>query len=353
MASICLVVTNGCAPDPRVERHARWLAEEGHEVTVFAWDRKHNLEEKTVRNGYTIMRKRIGRKASSSSVNIVRHKNKFLKSLQGQFDLLIHNDSDSIGTLNLRATHRILDLHDIAHAWPVMQKTSIWRRFHSSRMEKQLRSSINSYDGFFTSSPGLAAYFEKEFSIHSSVVLNVRNSNPLPRPKMKRIGFFGRIRDYNAMVLLAESCKKIGFSPIFAGDGPSVDRLVERYPDIDYRGPFDDKKLSELMSEIDVMYAMYNPGKENIRQGALPVKMFDAAAFGRPTVTTAGVPMGDFCIEHKLGTVASFDNADSIADAIKDAYELDVATKQTEEDERTKFISVVESILGTRKEASH
>ena len=122
MASICLVVTNGCAPDPRVERHARWLAEEGHEVTVFAWDRKHNLEEKTVRNGYTIMRKRIGRKASSSSVNIVRHKNKFLKSLQGQFDLLIHNDSDSIGTLNLRATHRILDLHDIAHAWLLCKK---------------------------------------------------------------------------------------------------------------------------------------------------------------------------------------------------------------------------------------
>ena len=100
MASICLVVTNGCAPDPRVERHARWLAEEGHEVTIFAWDRKHNLEEKTVRNGYTIMRKRIGRKASSSPVSIVRQKKKFLKSLRGQFYLLIHNDSDSIGTSN-------------------------------------------------------------------------------------------------------------------------------------------------------------------------------------------------------------------------------------------------------------
>ena len=353
MASICLVVTNGCAPDPRVERHARWLAEEGHDVTIFAWDRKHDLDEKTIRDGFTILRKRIGRKASSSSVSIVRQKKKFLKSLHGQFDFLIHNDSDSIGTSNIRATYKILDLHDIAHAWPVMQKTSVLRRLLSSRMEKQLRRNTDSYDGFFTSSPGLAAYFEKEFSIHSSVVLNVRDSNPLPRPKMKRIGFFGRIRDYKAMVLLVESCKKIGFSPIFAGDGPSVDRLVERYPDIDYRGPFDEKKLSELMSEIDVMYAMYNPEKENIRQGALPVKMFDAAAFGRPTVTTAGVPMGNFCIEHKLGTVASFGDVGSVADAIKDAYELDIATEQTEEDERTKFMSTVESILGTNQEASH
>ena len=353
MASICLVVTNGCAPDPRVERHARWLAEEGHEVTIFSWDRKHDLDEETIREGYTILRKRIGQKASSSSVSIVRQKKKFLKSLHGQFDLLIHNDSDSIRTPNIRATHKILDLHDIAHAWPVMQRTSILRRFLSSRMEKQLRSSMNSYDGFITSSPGLAAYFAQEFSIGSTVVLNVRNSNPLPRPRMKRIGFFGRIRDFDAMVLLVESCKQIGFSPIFAGDGPSVDRLVERYPDIDYRGLFDEKKLSELMSEIDVMYAMYNPEKENIRQGALPVKMFDAAAFGRPTVTTAGVPMGDFCIEHKLGTVASFGVVDSVSDAIKNAYEIDVVTKQIEEDERMKFMSAVESILGTRKEASH
>ena len=352
MASICLVVTNGCAPDPRVERHARWLAEEGHEVSIFAWDRKHHLDEKTVRDGYTILRKRIGRKASSSPVNIVRQKKKFLKSLHGQFDLLIHNDSDSIGTSNIRARHKILDLHDIAHAWPVMQKNSFLRRFLSSRMERQLRRSTSSYDGFFTSSPGLAAYFEHEFSIQSTVLLNVRTSNPLPRPKMKNIGFFGRIRDYDAMVLLFESCKQIGFNPIFAGDGPSVDRLVKRYPDIDYRGQFDEKKLSDLMSEIDVMYAMYNPEKENIRQGALPVKMFDAAAFGRPTVTTANVRMGDFCIEHRLGTVATFGDVDSVADAIMKAYELDVATEQTEEDERTKFMSAVESILGTRKEAS-
>ena len=40
MTRICLVVTNGCAPDPRVERHARWLVELGHDVTIFAWDRE-------------------------------------------------------------------------------------------------------------------------------------------------------------------------------------------------------------------------------------------------------------------------------------------------------------------------
>ena len=42
MARIALVVTNACAPDPRVERHARWLSEIGHDVEIHAWDRQHN-----------------------------------------------------------------------------------------------------------------------------------------------------------------------------------------------------------------------------------------------------------------------------------------------------------------------
>ena len=219
-------------------------------------------------------------------------------------------------------------------------------------MKKQLRSNTHSYDGYFTSSAGLAGYFEQQFSIQSTVVLNVRNPTPLGRPRKKKIGFFGRIRDYDAMVLLIESCKKIGFCPIFAGDGPIVNQLIKRYPDIDYRGQFDEAKLREMMSEIDVMYAMYNPKTENIRQGALPVKMFDAAAYGRPTVTTAGVPMGDFCIEHKLGTVALFGDVDSVAGAIMEAYDLDIVPNQREEVERKKFISLVESILDTTKEGS-
>ena len=77
MARICLVVTNGCAPDPRVERHARWLVQCGHDVTIFAWDREHTLDAKSERKRYAIQRIRT-RKATSSA-SIVRQKKKFLR----------------------------------------------------------------------------------------------------------------------------------------------------------------------------------------------------------------------------------------------------------------------------------
>ena len=345
MAKICLVVTNGCAPDPRVERHARWLSELGHDVTIFAWDREHTLDAKSERDGYIIQRIRT-RKATSSA-SIVRQKKKFLQSLKGQYDLIIYNDSDSIGTKNLHSRFSILDLHDIAHAWPVMQKTSLLRRILSSRMKQALRRNGSRFDGFLTSSPGLSNYFDQEFQFKSTVVLNVRDASPLPRPMTKTIGFFGRIRDFEGMVSLVECSTRTGFHTIVAGDGPCVNQLLERYPELDYRGPFGDARLCELMAEIDVMFAVYNPERENIRQGALPVKMFDASAFGRPTVTTDHVPMADFCLENNLGVVASFGDQNSIANAIEEAYEMDVVSVHSEEDERKKFVTLIESILDT------
>ena len=214
-------------------------------------------------------------------------------------------------------------------------------------MKQVLKKNGSRFDGFLTSSPGLSNYFDQEFQFTSTVVLNVRNASSLPRTMTKTIGFFGRIRDLEAMVSLVECSRKIGFHPIVAGDGPCVNQLLERYPQLDYRGPFDDAQLRELMAEIDVMFAMYNPERENIRQGALPVKMFDAAAFGRPTVTTAHVPMADFCLENKLGVVATFGDLDSIANAIEEAYEMDVGSVHSEDDERKKFVTLIESILDT------
>ena len=345
MARVCLVVTNGCAPDPRVERHARWLVELGHDVTIFAWDRQHTLDVKSERNGYVIQR--IRTKKATSAFSVVRLKKKFLRTLNGQYDLIVYNDSDSIGTKNLKSRFSILDLHDIAHAWPIMQKTGLLRRILSSRMKQELRRNGSRFDGFLTSSPGLSNYFNQEFQFTSTVVLNVRNASLLPRPRAKTIGFFGRIRDLEAMVSLVECSQRIGFRPIVAGDGACLNELLERYPELDYRGSFDDAQLAELMAEIDVMFAMYNPERENIRQGALPVKMFDAAAFGRPTVTTAHVPMADFCLENNLGVVASFGDQDSIANAIEEAYDMDVVSVHSEDDERKKFITLIESILDT------
>ena len=330
--------------DPRVERHARWLVELGHDVTIFAWDREHTLDVKSKRNGYVIQRTRTGKATLSAS--IVRQKRRFLRSLKGQYDLIIYNDSDSIATKNLHSRFSILDLHDIAHAWPLIQKTTLLRRIVSFRMKQLLRKNGWRFDGFLTSSPGLANYFEKEFQFKSTVVLNIRNASPLPRPMTETIGYFGRIRDYEAMISLVECSQRTGFHPIVAGDGPCVNQLLKRYPLLDYRGSFDDTQLVELMAEIDIMFAMYDVKKENIRQGALPVKMFDAAAFGRQQLQVHMFLWEIFASKTNL-VCGLIWRSDSISTAIKEAYEMDVLSIHSEENEREKFVTLVQSILDT------
>ena len=66
-------------------------------------------------------------------------------------------------------------------------------------------------------------------------------------------------------------------------------------------GAFTQDDLPDLINELDVMYAMYAPLRGNILQGALPVKMFDAAAQGVPSVVNDGCLMGDLAESEGLG----------------------------------------------------
>jgi glycosyltransferase involved in cell wall biosynthesis len=347
VAKIAMIVTNECSPDPRVERHARWLGESGHHVTIFAWDRSHSKDEKSQHEHYIIHRKRIGSNPSNSPLKIIYAKKKFLSSLEGNYDVVVFNDSDTLSKNNLQSKFEILDLHDLAHAWPLMQKNSFPRRILSYRMKKQLLRNKQRFQCIFTSSPGLRNHFDNEFGIESTVVLNRRDTQRLPPPMTKTLGYFGRIRDLDSMKLLMNSAKQGGFNVLLAGDGSCTNEVLQLFPEIDYRGPFDEGGLKTLMAEIDVMYAMYNPEKENIRRGALPVKMFDAAAFGRPSITTAGVPMGDFCLEEGMGVTAQFGNVQSVIEAFNEAYEMEISECKGEEIEKNIFLSCFETVLNS------
>ncbi|MGB1493156.1 MAG: hypothetical protein ACPG8X_07550, partial [Candidatus Poseidoniaceae archaeon] len=68
---------------------------------------------------------------------------------------------------------------------------------------------------------------------------------------------------------------------------------------------------------------------------------------------TANTPMGKFCLENKLGTVALFGDVHAIGNAILEAYELEVVSSHTEEHEREKFMTLVQSVLDTSREDSN
>ena len=71
--------------------------------------------------------------------------------------------------------------------------------------------------------------------------------------------------------------------------------------DYDRSGAFSRNEIHELISKISVMYAVYPVLRGNILEGALPTKMFDAAAYGRPSIVNSGCLMGDIAQAEELG----------------------------------------------------
>ena len=88
---------------------------------------------------------------------------------------------------------------------------------------------------------------------------------------------------------------------------------------------------------------MYDPERGNIMQGAIPTKMLDAAAFGRPSVVNANTPMGELCETERIGTTADYGDVSKIAEAIERAHGMEITSIKGEDSES--FLSVVNKLL--------
>lgn len=340
MADIAMVVTNACAPDPRVERHARWLVDAGHTVTIHAWDRMCIHPENDSLKGYNIRRYRFGNTKYSSSIRTWFRKKKFISNLRINARMLIYNDTDT-GNISFNGL-KLLDIHDMAHTWPLMRGNSFVHRFASHIMLANAKKIIKSADEIIVSAPGFSNWISG-FGRDSTVIMNRRNPEFLSPCEEKVIGYFGRIREFDSIEMLYKAANNSGFKLILAGDGSAVAKVMETYPDIDYRGAFDEDDLPGLMKEVSVMYAMYNTNRGNISNGAIPTKMLDSAAFGRPSIVNSDTPMGEMCESEGLGVTAVYGDIEDISKAMELAHGMEITNVAGED--RDSFISVIEKLL--------
>jgi len=340
MARIAMVVTNACAPDPRVERHALWLTEMGHDVEIHAWDRRYSNPIHEEKNGYKIVRYQFRAVTGSMPIRTWLTKKKFISNLELNHDLLILNDTDT-GNVKFQGPI-ILDIHDLAHTWPLMRGNTPLHKFASMRMLSGAKRIIRKADEIIVSAPNFGKWIG-ELGRDSTCVMNRRNPTPIQVTSEKVIGYFGRIRELEPIMSLIQSAKKADFKVILAGDGVEVENVLSKNPGIDYRGPFTEEGLPDLMREISVMYAMYNENRANIKLGAIPTKMFDAAAFGIPSVVNQNTPMGDLCEKEGLGKTAPYGDIEKISDAMLQAHGMKISKIKGED--KSEFIRVVRKLL--------
>jgi len=358
VARIAAVVSNGCAPDPRVIREARWCIEQGHEMVIHAFDRRENLPIDEVIDGVRIIRHRVGFVPYGGTWSTWRGLRRFLASAAdsiGPVDLLHCHDADTLPLArSVTDTPVLFDMHDLHHTWVRMPApNSPVRRFISSRMKSNMLRRAKTVSSIITSSTGFAEWLQ-ERGLNSVVVENrPQRVETLPFPERLTIGYFGRIREVEPFKLLFKAISLLPETErprvIIAGDGTrftEVQRLASSHAELDVnvRDSFNHADLPNLMSEINLMFAMYSPKRGNINDGALPAKMFEAAAHGRPSIVNANTPMGAVCESEGLGVTVDWGDSQALASAITGLQGTQVTLEIDESRERERFLSVLDQL---------
>lgn len=375
MKTVRMLVTNACAPDPRVERHARWLTQTGWKVVVHAFDRAMNEEEHSVDGDLEIRRHRVGRVPFGRPLKSLIGVRKFLKSVRdevtnGPCDVIYCHDADTL-PFGRRMSKRlncplVFDMHDLHHTWLLMNaKTSLWRRWVSRSMKTQMVANAKHADVVITSSGqlhenGHTGFVEwlNRHGIEASEVQNRSDSTPIRADSQRRhererwvIGYFGRVRELEPFVLLVEAMLSIPDdqrpSLHVAGDGVAwgdVKALLNKHEDqIQFvmEGAFVAHDRERLFGLADVMYAVYDPNRGNILDGALPVKVFDAADHGVPSVVNEGCLVADLVDLEQLGESVPWNSPVQLAQVLLRLREMNIQPVSLSRREMNRFLTAL------------
>ena len=377
MANVAMVVTNACDPDPRVINSARWLSKAGHHVTIHAYDRQHTAELESVIDGVIIKRYQLGKSPYGGMLKTAMGIRKFQRNvlsnlLKSPPNIVVCHDADTLAVgCNLKKKRRvalIFDMHDLQHTWVLMPSPkSKYRKIISKIMKSRFLARLPATDLILTSSgsikdgvyPGLKEWL-KSHGFKSTVIENrpVEYSKlTVPTNTNWVVSHTGRIRDINSIRLLFAAIKQIPQNQrpdiCIAGDGPSWSQVkleLENFSNsnglrFDISGSYDRNGLTEILQKTNVMYAMYDPLRGNILDGALPVKMFDAAAHNVPSVVNSNCLMGELCEQEQLGKSVEWDNCLMLADALLSLRDSRVSMDKTASDFENHYLEAFNDLL--------
>ena len=377
MANVAMVVTNACDPDPRVINSARWLVEAGHSVTIHAYDRQHFSQQESEIDGVLISRYHLGKSPYGGLVKTALGLKKFTKKAislisKSKPDVIICHDAD---TLEIGCSIKkslgiplVLDMHDLQHTWVLMPNPkSLFRRIASRRMKKIFLNKLTNADLIITSSgsiengkyPGFKEWLTS-FGFESTVVENrpiKAIQIPLPNEDSWTVSHIGRIRDIDSIELLLQAIQIIPKAQrpklLIAGDGTSwkkAKQIIENLSQesqikFEIKGSYQKEDLEQLLMDTNVMYAVYDPARGNINDGALPVKMFDAASLGIPSIVNSNCLMAEICESEKLGISVEWGNSQALSEALLNQRNTRVKLEKTATQFKQFYLSKFHSLL--------
>lgn len=329
---ILMVLSNPFLVDPRVQKEAKALVDEGHDVGVVVWDRRGCYSKVEEVNGVQI------RRIHNTFLMKILWNDLFRNPLWWRqaykiglrlfregfdFDVVHCHDLDTLKVgVWLKKKLDCKLVYDAHELWGYLIEGDVpdFVVKKAFSMEKEM---IDNVDHIITVSEPFYDYFK---SLSSSSVTLVRNCKDLMydsyRPAgndtftllyiggMKKKRFFPEIIDIvgsldNIRLILAGKKEDLYFE---------MKRYSKRYDNVEFLGTVPSKEILPLTFSSDVTFIIVDPSSKHY-QKTLFNKQFEAMVCGRPIIVTKGTFAGDMTERLECGLTVEY-NRDSVRKAI-------------------------------------
>lgn len=316
--------SNPIAPDPRVEKEARCLAESGYSVRVLGWDRSSSLPRKEETKGINVERISIrsgyARGLSNLPALLLWQLGLLLKliKLRKKYDLIHACDFDTIlPALICKKLFNKIVIYDIFDFYADhLRKTPGW-------IKKLIRSTdlraINHADAVILVDDSRFTQIQGACPKQAVIINNspedktIDLESPVVGDNYSlRLAYIGLIQVERGLLHVLGILKRhptwildIGG---FGGDEVYIKEISGDMSNVRWHGRISYQKALNLSAGADVLFALYDPDIPNHRY-ASPNKIFEAMMLGKPIVVARGTNMDCVVDQAKSGLVVDYGDA--------------------------------------------
>jgi glycosyltransferase involved in cell wall biosynthesis len=326
---VLMLVASPVTTDPRLFNEAQALVQNGHQVTVIAWDRFKQNPPRESWNGVDIIRLRISLPPGwGLSVPpwhalhlMLWQQQAYRKAIslhkRNPFDIVHCHFLDTMPVgMRLKRNIGIPLIYDARDMYGYMMQAS-FPRWVARLFEWLEKSWVARADVVIAVSDIMRAYLKKITERPIVVLMNCKLLHAMEYQPPDNGGRFtllyiGTLHKSRALSQLIQAMKDLkDVYCIIGGIGESdyvesIREACSEIPNIAFVGRVPVDRVLSMTAEADVIFCMFDPGNPNNRIG-MPNKIFEAMACGRPIVCTKGIYSGQFTEELGIGLAVDYD----------------------------------------------
>ena len=335
-ASVLMLVTNGFRPDPRVAKEAEALAQDGHDVTVLAWDRENSYPDEEEHRGAHIVRLRTGW-AGSMPAFLLNYPLFFVRGLIAalhRHDDIVHShDFDTLPLGFMISWMKRIPLVFDAHE-NYAQMISIDVPPIVSRLVQRLEGALTRRAELVITVNEVHAARMRPNARHGVVsvenVINMTDGIPEPRFQGRELVLFyvGTLEPMRYILESIDATRGIdGCVYEVAGWGRLEEEVRKRSDGerVRFLGILQHHDMLRKMASSDVVMCLLDPANQNYVT-ASQTKIYEAMAVGVPVLTTGGTTSGDLVSREGCGLVIDW-SEESYRNAIERLRDPDLREK--------------------------